>query len=164
MVAGIGGALRHGINVLALRLLSSGFPAGTLIVNIAGSLIMGLLIGWFAHRADSGQSWRLFLTTGILGGFTTFSTFSLDVVLLYERGQLWTAALYAAASVALAILSLFAGLFIIRKPELRTTHETHPSVLAVLGAGLGRLCRAHRDLRQKAQTSRLRPPAQLQLI
>jgi CrcB protein len=111
---GIGGAARHGVNLFALRLFGPGFPAGTLIVNIAGSLFMGLLIGWFAHRADLGQGWRLFLTTGILGGFTTFSTFSLDVVLLYERGQFWAAGSYAAASVALAISGLFTGLFIVR--------------------------------------------------
>lgn len=112
--AGIGGAARHSVNVAALRLLGSGFPHGTLAVNIAGSLIMGLLIGWFAHKDDPGQSWRLFLTTGILGGFTTFSTFSLDAALLYERGELGAAALYVAASVGLALAGLFAGLFIIR--------------------------------------------------
>jgi fluoride exporter len=112
--AGIGGAARHGVNVAALRLLGSGFPYGTLAVNIVGSLIMGLLVGWFALKADPGQWWRLFLTTGILGGFTTFSTFSLDVALLYERGQLGMAALYVAASVGMALAGLFAGLFIIR--------------------------------------------------
>jgi fluoride exporter len=112
--AGIGGGLRHAVNLLAMRLLGFSFPAGTLIVNIAGSLIMGLLIGWFAHKADPGQGWRLFLTTGLLGGFTTFSTFSLDVALLYERGQLWAAAGYAAMSVVLAISGLFAGLYLVR--------------------------------------------------
>lgn len=112
--AGLGGAFRHGVNVLALRLFGSGFPSGTLTVNIVGSLVMGLLIGWFAHKADPGQSWRLFLTTGILGGFTTFSTFSLDVAVLYERGEVVAAAIYAALSVVLAISGLFAGLYIIR--------------------------------------------------
>ena len=112
--AGLGGAARHGVNLLALRLIGSGFPAGTLIVNIVGSFIMGLMVGWFANKADPGQSWRLFLTTGILGGFTTFSAFSLDVALLYERGQLWTTAAYIAASVALAIAGVFAGLILVR--------------------------------------------------
>ncbi|MFN7101895.1 MAG: fluoride efflux transporter CrcB [Pseudorhizobium sp.] len=112
--AGLGGAFRHGVNVLALRLFGSGYPSGTLTVNIVGSLVMGLLIGWFAHKADPGQSWRLFLTTGILGGFTTFSTFSLDVAVLYERGEVVAAAIYAALSVVLAISGLFAGLYIIR--------------------------------------------------
>lgn len=112
--AGIGGAARHGVNVVALRLLGSGFPYGTLTVNIAGSLAMGLLAGWFALKGDLSQSWRLFLTTGILGGFTTFSTFSLDAALLYERGQLGACAFYVAASVGVALAGLFAGLFIVR--------------------------------------------------
>lgn len=113
--AGIGGALRHGVNVVALHLFGPGFPYGTLIVNIAGSLVMGLLAGWFALKADPGQAWRLFLTTGILGGFTTFSTFSLDMALLYERGAVGMAGAYALASVAISVAALFAGLFVIRQ-------------------------------------------------
>ena len=112
--AGIGGALRHGVNLAGLRLLGPGFPYGTITVNIVGSLIMGLLAGWFAHKADPGLMWRLFLTTGILGGFTTFSAFSLDAALLIERGQVGLAALYALASPVLAIASLFAGLWLMR--------------------------------------------------
>ena len=83
--AGIGGALRHGVNVGAARLFGYGFPFGTLIVNVAGSFLMGLLAGYFAFRPGIGQHVRLFLTTGILGGFTTFSAFSLDAALLVER-------------------------------------------------------------------------------
>ena len=112
--AGIGGALRHGVNLAAPRLLGPGFPHGTLTVNIVGSLLMGLLAGWFAHKADPGQMWRLFLTTGILGGFTTFSAFSLDAALLIERGQVGLAALYALASPVLAIAALFTGLWLMR--------------------------------------------------
>lgn len=112
--AGIGGALRHGVNLAGLRLLGPGFPYGTITVNIVGSLIMGLLAGWFAHKGDPGQMWRLFLTTGILGGFTTFSAFSLDAALLIERNQLGLAALYALSSPVLAITGLFAGLWLIR--------------------------------------------------
>ena len=112
--AGIGGALRHGVNLASLRLLGPGFPYGTITVNIVGSLIMGLIAGWFAHRYDPGQHWRLFLTTGILGGFTTFSAFSLDAALLIERHQMALAALYVLSSPALAILGLFAGLWLIR--------------------------------------------------
>jgi fluoride exporter len=112
--AGMGGAMRHGVNLAALRLLGPGFPHGTLTVNLVGSLLMGLLAGWFAHKADPGQMWRLFLTTGILGGFTTFSAFSLDAALLIERGQIGLAALYALASPVLAIASLFAGLWLVR--------------------------------------------------
>ena len=86
VVAGIEGAMRHGVNV-ALRALGYGFPYETLTVNVVGSLVMGLMAGLFALKFDPGQSWRLFLATGILGGFTTFSAFSLDAVVLYERGH-----------------------------------------------------------------------------
>jgi CrcB protein len=113
--AGIGGALRHGVNVAAVRLLGIGFPYGTLTVNIVGSLVMGLLAGWFAHKADPGQSWRLFLTTGVLGGFTTFSAFSLDAALLYERGAIGMTALYVLASVGVSVVALFLGLFVVRQ-------------------------------------------------
>jgi len=112
--AGIGGALRHGTNLAALRLFGAGFPYGTLAVNILGSLVMGLLAGWFAQKADPGQAWRLFLTTGVLGGFTTFSTFSLDTALLWERGQAGLALAYMAVSITLALLGLFAGLMLMR--------------------------------------------------
>ena len=112
--AGSGGAIRHGVNV-AFRALGSGFPYGTLLINVVGSLAMGLLASLFALKFDPGQSWRLFLTTGILGGFTTFSTFSLEAVVLYERGELVSMAAYVIASVMLSIGGLFAGLFIVRQ-------------------------------------------------
>ena len=112
--AGLGGMARHGVNVLALRLLGSAFPFGTLAVNVLGSLVMGLLVGWFAHRGDPGLPWRLFLTTGILGCFTTFSTFSLDAASLLERGQAGLAALYILLSVGAGLLGLFAGLALTR--------------------------------------------------
>ena len=112
--AGLGGALRHAVNIASLRLLGSAFPYGTVTVNVIGSVIMGLLAGWFAHKADPGETWRLFLTTGILGGFTTFSTFSLETALLWERGQLWLSACYVLISVALSIVGLFSGLAFIR--------------------------------------------------
>jgi CrcB protein len=112
---GIGAALRHGVNLLSARLFGTSFPWHTLIENITGSVVMGLLAGYFAFRTDSlSQDWRLFLTTGILGGYTTFSAFSLDAVLLYERGETAMAALYVLASVALAIGGLFAGLALVR--------------------------------------------------
>jgi len=112
--AAIGGALRHGVNVGSARLLGIDFPFGTLIVNVAGSLAMGVLAGYFAFRGDASQSWRLFLTTGILGGFTTFSAFSLDVAMLYERGEVVLSLAYVAGSVGLSITALFAGLWIVR--------------------------------------------------
>ncbi len=111
---GVGAALRHGVNLAAARLLGTSFPFGTLTVNVAGSLLMGLMAAWFAFEGSPSQHWRLFLTTGMLGGFTTFSTFSLDTALLYERGELGLAALYIVASVAAGILGLFGGLAVIR--------------------------------------------------
>jgi CrcB protein len=111
---GVGAAVRHGINLTAARALGTAFPYGTLIINITGSLLMGLIAGYFALKGDASQHWRLFLTTGILGGYTTFSAFSLDAALLYERGEVSAAAIYVLASVALSIASLFAGLAIVR--------------------------------------------------
>src|SRR6187549_1414607 len=86
--SGFGGMLRHGVNVIVPRWLGVAFPYSTLVVNIVGSMVLGLLAGYFAVKADPGQGWRLFLATGILGGFTTFSAFSLDTVLFYERGEI----------------------------------------------------------------------------
>ena len=112
--AGIGGALRHGINLSTARTFGTVFPYGTLTVNIVGSLVMGVFAGYFAFRGDAAQTWRLFLTTGILGGFTTFSTFSLDTALLYERGELGLTLLYVAVSFACSIGALFMGLWAVR--------------------------------------------------
>jgi len=112
--AGLRGAMRHGVNALAARTLGTGFPFGTLAVNIMGSLIMGLLAGYFAFRGDASQHWRLFMTTGILGGFTTFSAFSLDTAVLWERGEIAMAWPYAGASVAVSIAALIAGLLVVR--------------------------------------------------
>lgn len=90
---------------------ATSFRIGILAVNVIGSCAMGLVAGWFAFRGQASQELRLFLTTGILGGFTTFSAFSLDAALLYQRGQPWLAAAYAAASVVLSIGGLFAALW-----------------------------------------------------
>ncbi|MGD9921275.1 MAG: fluoride efflux transporter CrcB [Pseudorhodoplanes sp.] len=111
---GLGAMLRHAINLATPRLLGSGFPWSTFLINITGSLIMGLVAGWFAFKGDAPQHLRLFFTTGILGGYTTFSAFSLDTALLYERGDVGLAAAYVAGSVALSIAGLFAGLWIVR--------------------------------------------------
>jgi CrcB protein len=111
---GLGAALRHGVNITAARLLGTGFPYGTLTINILGSLVMGLIAEFFALKSGLPQHWRLFLTTGILGGFTTFSAFSLEAALLYERGEVAGAAIYVVASVVLAIGALFAGMAIVR--------------------------------------------------
>jgi len=116
--AGLGGALRHGVNLAAARLFGYGFPFGTLAVNVIGSFLIGLLAGYFAFRTGISQHLRLFLTTGILGGFTTFSAFSLDAALLIERHSYALAAAYVIASVALAISGLFLGLAMFRQAPL----------------------------------------------
>ena len=117
--AGIGGALRHGVNVGAAKLLGYGFPFGTLIVNVLGSFLIGLLAGYFAFRMGVNQHVRLFLTTGILGGFTTFSAFSLDAALLVERHAYALAAGYIVGSVGLSLVGLFLGLAMFgRAPHL----------------------------------------------
>ena len=108
--AGFGGALRHGVNVGSARLFGLGFPTGTLIVNILGSFAMGLLAGYFAIRPGTDQQLRLFLTTGLLGGFTTFSAFSLDTALLVERHAYGLAAAYVLGSVIASVWALFVGL------------------------------------------------------
>jgi CrcB protein len=99
---------------LAATRLGFDFPFATLFVNVVGSFAMGLLVGYFARLGDAPQHLRLFLTTGILGGFTTFSTFSLDTALLFERGEMTTSALYVIASVGLSLLGFFAGIALVR--------------------------------------------------
>src|SRR5262245_10554238 len=102
---GIGAALRHGVNLAFARLLGTAFPCATLFENV---------VALFAFKGGIPQHWQLFLTTGFLGGYTTFSTFSLDVALPYERSELGLAALYVGLSVALSIGGLFAGLALVR--------------------------------------------------
>jgi CrcB protein len=112
---GIGSALRYGVGRAALALVGPGLPAGTLAVNVGGCLMMGALAEWLALR-DTGMdaSIKLFLTTGLLGGFTTFSAFALDAAALWERGATGLAASYVLASVALSIAALFAGMVLVR--------------------------------------------------
>jgi CrcB protein len=111
---GIGAALRHGVNLASARIFGFAFPYATLIENVTGSLVMGLLAAYFVAKAGVPQHWRLFMTTGILGGYTTFSSFSLDTALLYERGEIGLALLYVVLSLVLSIGGLFAGLALIR--------------------------------------------------
>ena len=106
--AGIGGALRHGVNV-AFRAFGSGFPYGTLFINVVGALVMGLLAGLFALKFDLGQSWRLFFTTGILGGFTTFSAFGYETFALLRDGSARAALLNVGAGVAVGLAAVWAG-------------------------------------------------------
>jgi CrcB protein len=112
--AGVGGAARHLFNAWVTHLIGTKFPVGILAINVIGSFAMGLVAGWFAFYGEAPQEVRLFLTTGILGGFTTFSAFSLDTALLYERGEPGLAMLYVVLSVALSIGGLFFGLFVTR--------------------------------------------------
>lgn len=110
--AGLGGALRHGVNLAALHMLGSGFPFGIFAVNVAGSLAMGIVAGWLDLHAGSDWSmWtRLFVATGVLGGFTTFSAFSLDAMALIERGAFGLAGLYVVGSVLVSIAACGLGL------------------------------------------------------
>lgn len=118
LMAAAGGALgagaRHLVNVGALRLAGAGFPWGTLAVNVLGCFLMGLLIEAAALRWSMSGEMRAFLATGVLGGFTTFSAFSLDFAVLMERKAQGAALVYAGVSVALSLLALFAGLYVMR--------------------------------------------------
>ncbi|WP_299819841.1 fluoride efflux transporter CrcB [uncultured Roseibium sp.] len=113
---GLGAGGRHLVSLATLRLFGTGFPVGTLSVNIIGSLVMGLFIGWLVNHETGGlQPLRYFFATGILGGFTTFSAFSLDTAVLWERGDTHLALIYVAASVLVSIVAVFAGLMIMRQ-------------------------------------------------
>ena len=111
-----GAVARHWVSGVTLRLFGPGWPHGTFAVNLLGGLLMGLLVGWLAFRGGTDQErWRLLLGVGALGGFTTFSAFSLELALMIER-RAWTgAALYALASVVLSVAALFAGLWLARR-------------------------------------------------
>jgi CrcB protein len=111
----IGAGFRYHIGSVALRQLGMGFPFGTWIVNLLGGLLMGVLAGVVAQAPVEGEPLRLFLGVGVLGGFTTFSAFSLDTALMIERRQLPSAMLYAAGSVGLSVIALFAGMLIARR-------------------------------------------------
>jgi fluoride exporter len=113
---GLGAALRHGVNLGCFRLFGGGFPVATLCVNVVGSFFMGLIVAWLSLRSEQDYSapLRLFLATGILGGFTTFSAFSMDSVLLWQRGEQSLAGVYIGASVLLSIGSLLAGIALAR--------------------------------------------------
>jgi len=110
----IGSVARYLVGHGSAKLFGLEFPWGTLIINIVGSFLIGVFAESFALRWDAPQAMRVFLTVGICGGFTTFSTFSLDAFVLMERGDLWPAAAYIIGSVALSIGGLFAGLHLMR--------------------------------------------------
>jgi CrcB protein len=110
----IGASLRHLVNLGSLRLVGANYPWGTMAINVAGSLAMGIFIELLARRFNASNELRLFIATGILGGFTTFSAFSLDFAVLWERCAAVPALAYAIASVAGSILALFLGLWLAR--------------------------------------------------
>jgi CrcB protein len=112
---GLGAGVRHAVNVAFARWVGTTFPFHTLFENVSGSLLMGLLAGYFAFKADASQTVRLFLTTGVLGGYTTFSAFSLDAALLWERNQQGRALVYVAASVIASLAGLGLGLILMRR-------------------------------------------------
>jgi CrcB protein len=115
MVGGaIGAGLRYHLGKIALRLAGAGWPWGTLAANVLGGLAMGILAGWLALRATGGEPLRLFLAVGVLGGFTTFSAFSLETLLMIERGEIVSATAYAAISVAASVGALGLGLLLMR--------------------------------------------------
>ena len=113
--SGLGGMARHGIGLLANRLMGPAFPWGTLITNVVGAALMGLVTGLFAAKSIDDQELRLFATTGILGGFTTWSTFSLDTVTLWENGEIGQAIGYVAASLILSFIVLTGMLFLTQR-------------------------------------------------
>jgi len=112
--SGIGGAMRHGVNVAAGRMLGTEFPFGTLIVNLTGALAMAIVAEALALWLGLPQHLRLFLTTGIIGGYTTFSTLTLDAATLYERGQLWGALAYLVVSIIGGLAAFWSGLVFVR--------------------------------------------------
>ena len=105
----IGSSARYGVNIMAPRLLGEGFPWATFIVNILGCFVMGAITAFLRTKMPEDETLRLFLTTGLMGGFTTFSAFSLDFFNLMQRGQMPLAILYALASAILSIIAVMIG-------------------------------------------------------
>lgn len=111
---GIGSFLRHILASNIAKNFGANFPYGTMAVNVLGSFIMGIIIEYLSRTLPHSMELRAFLVVGILGGFTTFSAFSLDAILLFERGNLALALIYIMSSVVLSIIAIFAGLMVIR--------------------------------------------------
>lgn len=111
---GLGAALRHAVNRALLVYFGPAFPYGTLFVNVVGGLLMGVLAELYLVKGGASQEFRLFLTTGFLGGFTTFSAFSLDAALMWQRSDYTTLGSYIVASVLFSIAALFIGMAAVR--------------------------------------------------
>jgi CrcB protein len=112
--AGVGGTIRHAMNIWVARLAGTHFPMHTLLINITGSMVMGAVTAWFVAKGGAAGHLRLFLATGLLGGYTTFSAFSLETVLMWERHDYLLAALYVGGSVIGSLIGLVAGLWLMR--------------------------------------------------
>ena len=110
----IGSLLRYYVGLGSLRLMGPGFPWGTLIVNVVGCFIIGVFAEMIMRRFNASVELRLLLITGFLGGFTTFSAFSLDAITLFERGEVFAGGIYIAASVGLSMVAVMAGLGLMR--------------------------------------------------
>lgn len=107
----IGATGRYLVGRFMFTIMGAGFPWGTLTVNILGSFLIGLCVELFALRFSISHEWQAFLVIGVLGGFTTFSAFSLEVGLMLEKDQFSNAALYAVGSMMVGVIALFAGIF-----------------------------------------------------
>ncbi len=118
LYVGLGGAvgaiLRYLVTILSARMFGLGFPYGTLMVNILGAFLMGMLVSAGASHFNLSQDMRLFLQVGVLGGFTTFSAFSLDVVTLFERGETISAGAYIMLSIVLSVIAITIGMMVFR--------------------------------------------------
>ena len=111
---GLGATLRHAFYIFGAMVLTTNAPIGTLTINVVGWLLMGLMAGYFAFRGNIPQRFRLFLMTGFMGGFTTFSAFSVEVVSMIERGQYYSASVYALITVIISIGATFIGMNLFR--------------------------------------------------
>jgi len=121
LLVAVGGALgsmaRYGTGVLVGKVWDSAFPLGTMLINIVGSLAMGLFVGYLVRTTPDWQAdARLFVAVGILGGFTTFSSFSLDAIAMLERGEIGQMLLYVLGSVIVGVAALYGGLLLMRGP------------------------------------------------
>ncbi len=114
MGGGLDSVLRHGVNVLTARFWGTQYPIGTLCINVLGSFAMGVVVEYLAMKSGLSQQARLFLTTGVIGGFTTFSTFSLEVATLSSRGEIIWAAFYIASSIIFGVGGFYTGMTLVR--------------------------------------------------
>ena len=114
----VGAVFRYSVNIGAQHILGKDFPYGTLIVNIIGSLLIGIVYVLMIERAELSQEWRSFLIIGVLGAFTTFSTFSFETISLFESGEILKAFINILASVSICLFVCWLGMFLTRQTSL----------------------------------------------